>query len=544
VTRLDGFVPHPADVVKRYRELGYWEGRPLGAVFDQVFIEHAGRVAVVHGQQRITYGRLKEVSDHLALKLLELGLEPLDRVVMQLPNVPDFLHLYFALQKVGAIPIMALPPHRYLEIEAFVRLSGAVGYAFPNQVGSFAFEALAKQVKAANPGLRLLLVTGKAGPGQMSLSDLQGQPARMEVGSLAHIPIDSVDPALFLLSGGTTGVPKLIPRTHDDYVYNSRCAAAVNDINEDDALLVVLPVGHNFPLACPGVQGFLLSGARVILCESTAPDDALALIEREGVTHLELVPALLIRWLNDPAISRYDLSSIRVINTGGQRLQPEVKRHARQLLPTAAVQEVFGMAEGLLMFVRLDDPEEVQLETVGRPVSPGDEIRLVDEQGADVPEGEVGELLVRGPYTLRGYFMAPEHNARAFTEDGFYRTGDLMRRHASGSFVVAGRKKDLINRGGEKISAEEVENLALAHPAIVNVACVPVPDAVLGERMCACVVLRPGASLSLEELGAFLTDKGLARFKHPERLELMAELPTSKVGKVAKNELVEMVRRR
>jgi non-ribosomal peptide synthetase component E (peptide arylation enzyme) len=202
------------------------------------------------------------------------------------------------------------------------------------------------------------------------------------------------------------------------------------------------------------------------------------------------------------------------------------------------------MAEGLLMFVRLDDPEEVQLETVGRPVSPGDEIRLVDEQGADVPEGEVGELLVRGPYTLRGYFMAPEHNARAFTEDGFYRTGDLMRRHASGSFVVAGRKKDLINRGGEKISAEEVENLALAHPAIVNVACVPVPDAVLGERMCACVVLRPGASLSLEELGAFLTDKGLARFKHPERLELMAELPTSKVGKVAKNELVEMVRRR
>jgi 2,3-dihydroxybenzoate-AMP ligase len=543
VTRLEGFVPHPEPFVKKYRELGFWEGRPLGAVFDQIFTEHAARVAVVHGQQRITYGRLKEVSDQLALHLLELGLEPLDRVVMQLPNVPDFLHLYFALQKVGAIPIMALPPHRFQEIDAFVRLSGAVGYAFPSQVGSFAFSPLAEQVKAANPGLRLLLVAGDATAGQVSLSDLKSRPAHIERARLADIPIDPLEPALFLLSGGTTGVPKLIPRTHDDYVYNSRCAAAVNDIHADDALLVVLPAGHNFPLACPGIQGFLLNGARVILCESTAPADALTLVEREGVTHVELVPALLIRWLNDPAMSRHDLGSIRVINTGGQRLQPEVKRLARQMLPSATVQEVFGMAEGLLMFVRLDDPEEVQMETVGRPVSPGDEVRLVDDRGADVPDGEVGELLVRGPYTLRGYFRAPEHNALAFTEDGFYRSGDLMRRHPSGSYVVAGRKKDLINRGGEKISAEEVENLALGHPAIVNVACVPVPDQVLGERMCACVVLRPGASLSLEELGDFLTDKGLARFKHPERLQLMEELPTSKVGKVAKNELVEMLGR-
>ena len=161
------------------------------------------------------------------------------------------------------------------------------------------------------------------------------------------------------------------------------------------------------------------------------------------------------------------------------------------------------MAEGLIMFVRSSDPPQVRRETCGQ-ASPADEVYLVDEDGHVVPDGEPGELIVRGPYTLRGYFRSPEHNARAFTPDGFYRSGDLLKKLPSGNYVVEGRVKDLINRGGEKISAEEVENLILAHPAVLNVACVPYPDPVLGERMCACVVLRPGFSLSLAELVGFL----------------------------------------
>jgi 2,3-dihydroxybenzoate-AMP ligase len=155
--------------------------------------------------------------------------------------------------------------------------------------------------------------------------------------------------------------------------------------------------------------------------------------------------------------------------------------------------------------------------------------------------GEVGEFCCRGPYTLHGYFNAPEHNARAFTPDGFYRSGDLMRQHPSGNYMVEGRKKDLINRGGEKISAEEVENLILAHPSVQNVACVAMPDPVLGEKMCAYVILQENKTLALEDLTDFLQAYEIARFKLPERLETLLEFPLSPFGKVSKKDLVAMV---
>jgi len=360
---------------------------------------------------------------------------------------------------------------------------------------------------------------------------------RASAQALAEVAIDPADPALFLLSGGTTGIPKLIPRTHNDYLYNSKIAAAVCELGEGDVLLDVLPIEHNLPLGCPGMQGFLLSGGTVVLGTSTRPRDVFELIQRHRVTHIHLVPALLIRWIDDPAITGYDLSSVRVIQSGGQRLQPEVRLRAERALPGCFIQENFGMAEGLIMFVRSTDPPDVRRETCGRPASPDDEVYLVDEDGNVVPDGEPGELIVRGPYTLRGYFRSPEHNARAFTADGFYRSGDLLRKMPSGNYVVEGRVKDLINRGGEKISAEEVENLILAHPAVLNVACVPYPDPVLGERMCACLVLRPGQSLALEELVTFLLGFEIATFKLPERMAFFDTLPLSGFGKVSKSEL-------
>jgi 2,3-dihydroxybenzoate-AMP ligase len=245
--------------------------------------------------------------------------------------------------------------------------------------------------------------------------------------------------------------------------------------------------------------------------------------------------------INEPAIKKFDLSSLEVIQSGGQRLQPEVRRRTQELIPSVTVQENFGMAEGILMFVRLDDPEDVRMETVGRPISPDDEVRLVDDDDNEVAPGAVGELLARGPYTLRGYFGVPEYNARAFTSDGFYRSGDLMRRHPSGNYMVEGRKKDLINRGGEKISAEEIENLVLMHPAVQNVACVPMPDPVLGERMCACVILRAGGNLTLPDLAAFLAGEEIAKHKLPERLEVVDEFPLSSFGKVSKKDLTERI---
>jgi 2,3-dihydroxybenzoate-AMP ligase len=534
MSRLPGVTPFPSEFAARYRARGYWEDIPVGRFYADVFASHSDRMAVVSGDERITYSELGQRVDRLAVHLLGLGVRPLDRWVVQLPNIPEFVYLYFALERLGAIPIMALAGHRWNEINAFFELSEASGYAVGEKLGDFDSQQLITPLREAHPELRTVLTA-------TSIRRIVGEQPQGSTAELESVEVDPDEPCILQLSGGTTGVPKLIPRTNNDYVYNTKAAVAVNDVRPDDCLLVALPIAHNFPLACPGISGFFWKGACVVLTESGRADDVFPLIERESITHLELVPALLIRYINAPSVINHDLSSVRVINTGGQKLQPEVKRRAESVFPNARVQEVFGMAEGLLMFVRLDDPDEVRFETVGRPVCEDDEILIVDDERIPVPDGEVGELLVRGPYTLRGYYGVPEYNARTFTSDGFYCSGDLMRRHPSGNYIVEGRKKDLINRGGEKISAEEIENLILSHPAVLNVACVPMPDPVLGERMCAFVVPKPGRTLTLAELTAFLTEKGLAKFKLPERLELTDDLPLSKFGKVAKNVLTKQV---
>ncbi len=538
---LSGVVPFPPDYAARYRAKGYWRDQSLAQEFDVVFKRYGERVAVIDGERSITFAALDRLSSNLALNLLDVGLQPLDRVVVQLPNVAEFVVLYFALQKIGCIPIAALATHRYAEISQFVALSGATTCVIPAPHRDFDYALMIDRIRRENPALKYGIILDSARPGFSSLGEMIETPARLPASALAEIHIDPSDPAIFQLSGGTTGIPKLIPRTHNDYAYNSKAAASVCAVEDESTLLLVLPIAHNLPLACPGIQGFFFHGAKVVVSASTRPEDMCALIEKHRVTHLKVVPALLIRLLNDPAVHRRDLSSLKMIQSGGQRLQPEVRLLSRKLIPSAFVQENFGMSEGLIMFVRLDDPEDVKLETVGWPVCPDDEVKLLDEDELEVPRGEVGELCCRGPYTLRGYYGVPEYNQKVFTADGFYKSGDLLRQHPSGSYVVEGRKKDLINRGGEKISAEEVENLILSHPSVKNVACIPVPDDALGERMCACVILRDRASLSFDELKQFLLAKEIAKFKIPERLEILPDFPLSTFGKVSKKKLAEMV---
>jgi 2,3-dihydroxybenzoate-AMP ligase len=538
---LEGVVPFPPEFAKRYREKGYWIDKSLAQEYRIAFDKYEKRVALLDRDRSITYGELDQLSDNLALNLLQIGFRPLDRVVVQLPNVSEFVVLYLALQKIGGIPIAALIPHRFAEISQFVELSGATACVVPDQQGDFDYCAMVERIRQKFPKLRHGIVLGPARPGFLSLSEMIAKPAGLPASKLSEIHIDPSDPAIFQLSGGTTGIPKLIPRTHNDYAYNSKVASSVCAVGENSVLLVILPIAHNLPLACPGIQGFLFHGGRVVLSTSARPEDVCALIEKHRVTHIKVVPALLIRLLHDPAVSRHDLSSLKIIQSGGQSMLPEVRLLSKRLIPSAFVQENFGMSEGLLMFVRLDDPLDVSQETVGRPVCPDDEVRLLDDDDREILGGEVGELCCRGPYTLRGYFGVPEYNARTFTSDGFYRSGDLMRRHRSGNYIVEGRKKDLINRGGEKISAEEIENLILSHPSVKNVSCVPVPDPVLGERMCACVLLRENARLGFDELKTFLLAKEIAKYKLPERLEIMQDFPLSPFGKVSKKTLTEAI---
>ena len=538
---LRGFVPFPPEFAARYRAKGYWRDQSLAREFDVVYKRFADRIVLIDGDRQFTYAELDRVTNNLALNLLEIGLKPLDRVVPTLPNVHEFVLLYFALQKLGAIPIAALATHRYAEISQFVSLSGATTCVYPEASGDFCFSPIIERIQAESAALKIRVVLGTPKAGEHSLRELIERPAALPASALADIHIDPTDPCIFQLSGGTTGIPKLIPRTHNDYAYNSKVAAEVTQVDGESVLLLVLPIAHNLPLACPGIQGFMFNGAKVVVHSNTRPAEMFALIQKHKITHLMVVPALLIRLINDPAAGDYDLSSLKLIQSGGQRMQPEVRAKTRQLIPGVFVQENFGMSEGTLMFVRADDPEEVKLETCGRPVCADDEVKLLDEDDREVAMGEVGELTVRGPYTLRGYFGVPEYNARQFTSDGFYRSGDLMRMHPSGNYVVEGRKKDLINRGGEKISAEEIENLILMHPAVQNVACVPMPDANLGEKMCAFVILKSGRSLTLKELVDFLLTKEIAKFKLPERLEMLSDFPVSTFGKVSKKALGKLV---
>ncbi|MCL3816931.1 (2,3-dihydroxybenzoyl)adenylate synthase [Aeromicrobium wangtongii] len=539
---LQGLVRFPAEDAARFRAAGYWEDRLLIEHYEDAFAAFADRVAIVDETERLTYAELAERAMTTARNLYDLGLRPLDRVVVQLRNTAAFASFYLGLQHLGAIPIMALPSHRFGEVEQFVRLSGAVAMASPPAARDVDFSTIFRRVQAAEPGLRWHLVEGDGSevPGAVGIETLLTREPVTTVADVLALRdgLDAENPAVFQLSGGTTGIPKLIPRSHNDYAFNSHLAVSVCDVREGDVLLDVLPISHNLPLACPGMQGFLFAGASVSLVASTRAEVVLARIVRDRATHMHVVPALLIKLLNHEGIRDVDLSSMRVIQSGGQRLQPETRLRAQDIFTSATVQENFGMAEGLLMFVRLDDPDEVRLETVGRPICPDDEVRLVDDDGRDVANGEVGELWTRGPYTLRGYFNAPEHNRHAFSPEGFYMSGDLMWRHPSGNYVVAGRKKDLINRGGEKISAEEIENLLLRHESVLNAAVVPYPDDVLGERMCACVVLRDGMSLTLEQVVQHLSTFELARHKLPEKLRIYPEFPLSPVGKVSKKDLV------
>jgi 2,3-dihydroxybenzoate-AMP ligase len=530
----------PTETIARYRARGYWAGVTLAGEFDQWASKYGERTAVVDGDLRLSFTDLAARSRVLAHELHAIGIRHDDRVVVQLPNIAGFCDLTLALLRLGALAVMALPTHREHEIGHMVEHAQATAIAIPSDPDGFDHLAMADQLRRAHPSLRHILAAGDT----PDIDNAHGLEELVHRQPQSDRPLSAPacdDVALFLLSGGTTGLPKLIPRTHDDYAYNARASAEVCELTADDVYLAALPASHNFPLACPGLLGIWSVGGCAVLTRDPSPSAALPLIERERVTVTALVPTLAIRWMEAADRGDYDLSSLRLVQVGGARLAPEV---ARRIEPTlgARLQQVFGMAEGLLNYTRLDDSTEVIVETQGRPLCDDDEIQIVDSLGDPVPHGAAGELLTRGPYTLRGYYAADEVNARAFTADGFYRTGDIVGLGPGGNLIVQGRVKDLINRGGEKISAEEIENLTLAHPSVFNVAAVAMPDPELGERMCVYVVLRPGTTLDLKELCEALAARRIAKYKLPERLEIVSELPLTKVGKVDKANLRDDIR--
>jgi len=537
---LPGCVPWPEEFAHEYRRKGYWLDLSIPQVFARIAGAAPDRLAVIDGDCRMSLGMLWEQSGRLAAHFRSLGLRPRQRAVFQLPNKVEFPIAFLALLRAGVIPVMALPSHRQSEIAHYVGSAEATCLLIPDRIKDFDFRQMADAIRAETPSLQEVFVLGEARKQDVSLNALMASDA--DVGNLAavdRIEHDPGDVAFMLLSGGTTALPKLIPRTHNDYIYNFSQSAHIASFGPDTVLLLTLPLAHNYNLGSPGMLGALALGGRVVIAPRGDCQTVFSLVERECVTVIQAAVPLIVNWLNDPALDRFDVSSLRVMLQGGARLPSELRNRLCKRLG-CQFQEDYGTAEGLLNLTRLSDPDDIILHSSGSPICPDDEIKILDDEGNEVADGEVGELVTRGPYTIRGYYNAPQINARAFTADGFYRMGDYVRK--IGRYVTAeGRKNDLINRGGEKISVDEVENLILQHPAVRGVAIVAMPDPVFGERACAFVSLNPNAALTLDELSGFLLGQRIAKFKLPERLEILPEFPVSGAGKILRRALRELI---
>ncbi|HWI73719.1 MAG TPA: AMP-binding protein, partial [Baekduia sp.] len=424
----------PEADAERYRAAGLWNGETFGGFLADRASRFASRTAVVGADgTRWTYAELDERASALAEGFAGLGIAPGDRVVVQLPNIPQYVEVLFGLWRAGALPVFALPAHRRTELMSFARAAEAVALVTVDRHAGFDHAALAAEVARDVPSVEHVILASELDGLRAPSSRVLWEPRSSAV-------------AFLQLSGGTTGTPKLIPRTHDDYLYSVRRSAEICGLGTESVYLCALPAAHNFPMSSPGILGVLHAGGTVVLAPSPDPAAAFALIARERVTITALVPPLLLAWL-DARRPEHDLSSLKLLQVGGAKLAPEAARRVGPVLG-CRLQQVFGMAEGLVNYTRADDPEELVVGTQGRPISEAfDEVLVVDDDGREVDDGALGHLLTRGPYTIRGYY--DDADPESFTVDGFYRTGDVVRRLPSGHLVVEGRAKDQINRGGE-----------------------------------------------------------------------------------------------
>lgn len=526
----------PVDDAERYRARGYWRGETFRDVLARQVAERGDAMAVVGGDQRWTYAELGERAEIAAAGFLALGLRSGDRVIVQLPNIPEFFPVVFGLFRAGLIPVFTLPAHRLTEIAHFARKSEAVAHVVAERHEGYDYRPLAEAVRAEVPAMRHVVVVGDAGD-HVAFDGFRADPDILPVED-----VPSSDVALVQISGGSTGLSKLIPRTHDDYLYSIRASNDLCGITPDSVYLAALPVAHNFPMSSPGVFGAIHAGARVVMAPAPTPDVAFPLIAREKVTITGLVPPLALLWLQAAPRTQHDLSSLQVLQVGGAKFMPESARRVRPVLG-CTLQQVFGMAEGLVNYTRLDDPEEIITDTQGRAISPDDEVLILDDEGIPVPEGEAGNLLTRGPYTIRAYHDDAAANGRSFTPDGFYRTGDVVKRLPGGYLVVQGRATDHINRAGEKISAEEIEDHLLAHPQIFDAAVVSIPDRFLGERSCA-FIIPEGEAPRPNDLKAWMRGREIAAFKIPDQILFVEDFATTAVGKISRKELRASLRAR
>ncbi|WP_427306532.1 AMP-binding protein [Cupriavidus sp. H39] len=530
---LEGVRYPDEDRLRRYVAEGVLTRETLAGAFKASFRRHAGRLALAGPEGELTYSDLDEQTDRLGAALLALGMKPLDRAVFQCGNCNELLLTFFACLKAGIIPLCSLQAFRKLEIGYLGQLCEARLHLVQGDDPRFDDVAFAQEMQDEVPSLAYILqARGERRGKAVLLADLiRDMPLEQARARLAEVSHDPFQVAVFQLSGGTTGVPKIIPRFQSEYLYNMRAVAACNGYTQDDVLFFPTPYMHNLNMGC-FFGPFLLSGATVTVTPDIGEENLQRLVRDYRPTWFGVAGPILTRIA--PELAKADAAERARRNFIAPKNAAGLTR-----LTGSPTHHIFGMTEGVIMFARRDDPQEIRDTSIGSPVSAWDEVKIV-HPGTEAPvaDGEAGEALFRGPYTIRGYYKSEQEDATRFTADGFYRSGDLMSsRVVNGKryYFFCGRIKDVVDRGGEKINAEELENVINLHPAVLACAVVGMPDRVYGERVCAFVVPKPPAtSLTLPQLTDYLQQAGLAKFKWPERLEVIREFPLTASGKLSK----------
>jgi len=536
-------MPSPEEAVKEYYAKHWWLGLTFGDILDQAADIYPHREALVTERMRLTYDQFRKKVNQVAIAFLELGIKKEDKVLIQLPNWEEFFFVFFALHKIGAVAVLGLPRHAEREVEYLCALTEAVAWVVPSRYKKIEYPPLVKSIQSKSLNLKWTIVIGDDVPeGCLSFNEMVSR-VKMEKypdDYLEHYRPDPLDVANILLTGGTTGLPKGVPRTHNDHICNGYYWMRAWERTSYDNCLIATPVGHNLAHVC-AIYPMVIAGGKLTVITSTASKEILETIEAEKITCLTLVPAQLATLLNEPSLGKYNLSSLQSIQSGGAHVAPELVKGVYEKIGCHFSND-FGMAEGPCSCTRRGDPEEIVRTTVGIPLCPYDQFKIVDENEEEVPMGTEGELVAKGPGVFTGYYKAEEENRKVFTHDGFFRTGDLGKMiNKEGYLRITGRKKDIIIRGAENISATEVEELILTHTSVEDTAVVGMPDPILGERVCAYLKLAKDKMLSFDELISHLRQKGASVLLLPERLEIVEELPLTNVGKVDKKSLREWI---
>jgi len=535
----------PAGRRDRARLAGYWRDDLIDAHVAAAARKFPDAVAVIDASTRITYRELEESIGAVAAHLAGLGIGAGEAVSWQLPNWHEALILHHAVLRLGAVSNPIIPIYRQREVGYILRQARSRVVVVPETFRNFDYPAMLAGLRPGLPDLRHVVVARSAdrretapateAGGQLPFEEL----LRWDGEAPPAVERSPDDPMLLMFTSGTTADPKGVLHTHNTLDYECRSIIDVYGLRPDDVVWMPSPVTHITGLLY-GLQLPAMLGTRVVLQDIWDPAAALRLIEAERCSFTVAATPFLHGLVHHPDLASYDVSSLRVFACGGADVPPGLIRQAELRLGTTATR-VYGSTEfPTLSTSPPGAPEDKRAGTDGQAIG-GAEYRIVGDSGADLPAGETGELLVRGPEMFPCYLTVAD-NEDAFTAGSWFRTGDLAAADADGYVSIQGRKKDIILRGGENISATEVENLLFEHPAVREVAVVAMPDPVLTERACAFIVPVPGTSPTLADVTEYLAGKQLARQKLPERVEIVTELPKTQSGKVQKFRLRELIR--